>query len=292
MAEAAGRAPNARLLLDWQVPSARHSYTRRDTALYALSVGVGHDALDAHQRSLVDPWSSSFRALPTMALVLGYPGFWLGDDAVRMRCGITPAQILHAEQIVQLHGSLPVEAEVIGETSVLGLEDKGERGALLHSRRVVRTVSGKLLATLTQTHFLRGCGGCGSHGQAPDSVPVASEGVPHHVIELTTRPEQALLYRLNGDANPLHIDPELAREAGFPRPILHGMGTMGVLGHALVKSLCRNDPDRLATMRLRMKAPVLPGETLRIEIWNSGAFRAQSVERDILVVDSGHATCH
>lgn len=280
------------LLLGWSVPVVRQTYTRRDTALYSLSVGLGHDPLDSEQRALVDPWNPALQALPTMALILGYPGFWLGEPSVRERTGLTPADILHAEQSIELHRPLPPEATVLGETTVFALQDKGERGALLHSRRVIRDADSlEPIATLKQAHFLRNCGGCGSHGEWDVELSEPPDPVVHQV-ELSTRPEQALLYRLNGDANALHVDPGLAQRAGFPRPIFHGMGTVGVVGHALVRALCQYDPDRLTGLRLRMRAPVLPGDTLRIEIGASGAFRAWAVERNTPVIDNGHAIFH
>ncbi len=109
------------------------------------------------------------------------------------------------------------------------------------------------------------------------------------IVDLPTRPEQALYYRLNGDDNPLHADPDVAAKAGFPRPILHGLGTLGVVGHALLRSLCDYEFTRLAGLELRFSAPVFPGETIRTEIWRSGAFRARVVERDVVVVNNGAA---
>ncbi|MBV8166107.1 MAG: MaoC family dehydratase, partial [Alphaproteobacteria bacterium] len=109
---------------------------------------------------------------------------------------------------------------------------------------------------------------------------------------LATRPEAALIYRLSGDPNPLHVDPAVAQKAGFPRPILHGLATFGVAGRAILKACCANDPARLTEMRLRFSAPVLPGETIRTELWCDGAvvsFRARVVERDVVVLNNGRA---
>ncbi len=145
-----------------------------------------------------------------------------------------------------------------------------------------------MLATATATVFLRGDGGCGGgFGAAagpPNPVP---NGLPDHVIDLPTRPEQALLYRLNGDDNPLHADPAVAAAAGFARPILHGLCTFGVVAHALLRALCGYDPARLRSVTLRFSAPVFPGETIRTEIFAGGAFRARALERDVIVVSNG-----
>ena len=114
-------------------------------------------------------------------------------------------------------------------------------------------------------------------------------GSPDLVIDLVTRPEQALYYRLNGDDNPLHSDPTVAARAGFPRPILHGLCTFGIICHALLRSLCDYDTAKFRSMRLRFSAPILPGETIRTEVWRDGSFRALVLERDVVVVTNGHA---
>lgn len=279
-----------RRLLEWSVPNSRQRYTRRDTALYALSVGVGHDPLDKRQLALIDPWSEQLATLPSMALVLAYPGFWLGDSRVRQATGIAPSQILHAEQSVELHDVLPVAAEVTGQTRVTGLIDKGAgRGALVYSERLIQTRDGRPLATCRQVHYLRGVGGFGGSTFAPPSLRASPQGESDLAIDLPTRPEQALLYRLNGDSNRLHIDPEAAREAGFARPLLHGMCTAGIVLHAVLHLLAGYDIARVRGFSLRMTAPVLPGDTLRTEVWNDGSFRARVLERDLLVIDNGYA---
>ncbi len=172
--------------------------------------------------------------------------------------------------------------------------DKGEgKGALVYSeRKVTDKASGELLATLTQTTFCRADGGFGGpprEAPAPHPLP---ERAPDLVCDLPTRPEMALIYRLSGDVNPLHAEPEFAKAAGFPRPILHGLATFGVAGHALLKSVCGYDPARLAAMAGRFSAPVYPGETIRTEIWRDGkvvSFRARVLERDVVAINNGRA---
>jgi len=153
--------------------------------------------------------------------------------------------------------------------------------------------SGNLLATLEQTTFLRGDGGCGgTTGPAKPPHPTP-ERAPDVVVDLPTLPAQALIYRLNGDDNPLHADPAVARRAGFPRPILHGLATYGIVGHALLKALCGYRPERLKSMACRFTAPVFPGEIIRTEIWHevegAAAFRARIVGRDAVVLSNGQA---
>ena len=197
---------------------------------------------------------------------------------------------MHGEQSIDVLSDLPVEGEIIGRTKVTGLVDKGVgKGALLFSeKRLTDATTGKLLAVTRSTTFLRGDGGFGGPMglvAAPHTMP---ERAPDVTIDLNTRPEQALLYRLNGDDNPLHADPALAAKAGFPRPILHGLCTFGVVGHALLRGLLDYDATKLRKMAARFTAPVFPGETIRTEIWHDGSFRARVVERDVIVMNNGH----
>lgn len=283
---------NAGALLDWRIPDAVSAFTRRDTALYALSVGIGSDPMDTRAHGFIDPWAPQLAALPSMALVLGYPGFWLGSLEVREATGLPSSQILHAEQTITLHDILPVEGEVVGRTRVTGLVARTDgAGSFLHSVREIRARGNeRLLASCHQVHYLRGATGV---NQSPDSTPPARHAVPSttpdFVDHVPTRPEQALLYRLNGDANPLHLSPDVALSAGFERPILHGMCTMGLVTHAVVRQLLDYDCQPLRAIRVRMASPVFPGDTIRTEIWRDGSFRAWAVERKIIVLDNGHA---
>jgi len=147
--------------------------------------------------------------------------------------------------------------------------------------------TGKGLARLVRTTLLRGGGGFGGENErSPPARPMPGRE-PDHIVDLPTRPEQALLYRLNGDLNPLHSDPDFAKKAGFERPILHGLCTMGIVCHALLRVLANYDEGRLKMMRVRFADVVLPGETVRTEIWSDGSFRARVVERNVVVVDDG-----
>ncbi len=273
-------------LLAWPVPEIRQALTAKDTILYALSVGIGHEPLDPQALRFLD--ERQLVALPSMAVVLGYPGFWLGDPAT----GVDALRLVHGEQGLTIHKPLPATGDILGRTRVAGLVDRGAgKGALLYSERaVIDAASGQTLATLTSTTFLRGDGGFGGESgpvKAPHPQP---DRAPDLMLDLTTRPEQALLYRLNGDDNPLHMDPGFAARAGFERPILHGLCTFGVVCHALVRALCGGDPARFGAMDLRFSAPVFPGETIRTEIWHEeggGAFAARVLERDKAVVSNG-----
>ncbi len=270
-------------LLNFPIPEVRQTLTRRDTILYALSIGLGQDPMDERQLAFVDH-HRDLKAMPSMAVVLGHPGFWLRDP----RTGVDAVRLVHGEQGLVIHRPLPVEGDIIGRTRVTGLVDKGAgKGALLYAEKEVLGADGTLYATLTATVFLRADGGFGGPSgpvKAPHAMP---EGEPDLVIDLPTRPEQALYYRLNGDDNPLHSDPDVAAKAGFPRPILHGLCTLGVVTHALLRGLAGYDAGALRSLNLRFSAPVFPGETIRTEMWRDGSFRARAVERDVVVVNNG-----
>ena len=222
-----------------------------------------------------------------MAIVLGHPGFWLGDPAT----GVDALKLVHGEQGMTIHNSLPLEAEVFAKTRVTGLVDKGpEQGALIYFERDILDENGLLLATSRSTSVLRGDGGFGGSATSPASVGKPHQlpdSPPDHVFDTPTRPEQALSYRWNGDHNPLHLDPRVAARAGFEKPILHGLCSFGCAAHALLAVLCDYDSDLFGAMDARFTAHVFPGETLRTEIWSDGSFRTRAVERDKIVIGNG-----
>ncbi|MGG5890404.1 MaoC/PaaZ C-terminal domain-containing protein [Falsiroseomonas sp. HC035] len=277
-------------LLNFPIPEIRQNLRWQDTALYALSLGVGQDPMDAAGLRYVTE-GTGMLALPTMPVVLGYPGFWLADPAT----GVDAVKLVAGEQFVELHAPLPTEGEIIGRSRVTGLVDRGAgKGALLYTERdILDAGSGRLLATVGGTTFLRGDGGFGGPDGPIRRLPAEPDSPPTITLDLPTRPEMALLYRLNGDHNPLHSDPALAARAGFPRPILHGLGTFGVVGRALLGRVCDGDSGKFGRMECRFSAPVFPGETIRTEIWpneTGAAFRARVVERDVTVISHGSFT--
>nr|ART40286.1 K565 [uncultured bacterium] len=275
-------------LLDWSLPEVRQTYTVRDSQLYALAVGLGADPVDTRQLPFV--YEQNPLALPMQAVVLGYPGFWMKDPAT----GVDWVRLVHAEQGLRLHRPLPASGDVIGRTRVVGINDKGPgKGAIVYSQRTLHdAASDELIATLDSSTFCRGDGGCGGSDAPPMRLAPTPERAPDAVCELPTLPQQALLYRQCGDFNPLHADPAVARAAGFERPILHGLCTFAVAGHALLRTLCDYDPARLTELQARFSAPVYPGETLRTEIWHDAdavAFRTLAVERNLVVLSHGRA---
>jgi acyl dehydratase len=276
----------------WAFPVVERTYTVDDTMFYALAVGMGADPVDERQLRFVNDTAGTPLAMPTMAVVLGWPGSWMSDTAT----GIDFSKIVHGEETVEWHRPIPASGTIVSRHRVTHVVDKGAgRGATVtYVKELTDKATGERLATVTHTTFGRGDGGFSANGGKSDAppapLPKAPERPPDQVIEMPTLPQQALLYRLCADRNPLHSEPAVARKAGFPQPILHGLGTYGVACHAMLAALCDYDPARLARLSVRFSSPVYPGETIRFEIYDEGsefAFRARIPARDKVVLDYG-----
>jgi acyl dehydratase len=278
---------NAEKLLAYAIPPARDDYDPRDAILYALGVGAGLSA-EIDETTLL--YERHLQMLPTMALVLGTPGFW----PMAPQTGLDWLNILHGEQRLKLYAPLDPSGTVIGETVVTDLADKGlGNAALIRAVKQLKTPGGTLLAEASEVWVVRGAGGFGGQRDLPsDALPAVPPRDPDFEIALPTSPVQAAVYRLSGDRNPLHIDPDTARSAGFDRPILHGLSTMGLVARALIHACCGGDTQRLCEIGLRFVAPAYPGDTIRTLIWQEGSklhFRADAVERGVRVIDNGLA---
>lgn len=283
-------------LKNWSFENIEQTYTWKDSMLYALGLGFGFDPLDDLQLRFV--YERNLAAVPTMAVVLGYPGFWLKDPAT----GVDWVKVLHGEHSLNLHKPLPPAGTVVSKLRVSAIVDKGkDKGALLvQERTLYDKKTGDLLGTINQLTFCRGDGGFsevpgnGPKGgdPAPPAKPAVPAEAPDAVCDLPTLPQAALIYRLSSDYNPLHAEPAVAKAAGFPRPILHGLCTYGVAGHAILKTFCGYDPTLFSGLAVRFSAPVFPGETIRTEMWRRGDavhFRSRVVERDVVVLNNGIA---
>ncbi|ASU40519.1 3-alpha,7-alpha,12-alpha-trihydroxy-5-beta-cholest-24-enoyl-CoA hydratase [Herbaspirillum sp. meg3] len=284
-----------RKLMHWKIPIARQHVTPHDCMLYALGIGLGANPLDRDELHYV--YEEGLRVLPTMAAVLAYPGFWMKLPET----GIDWTRVVHAEQQIVLHRPLPVCARLIGDTRIVDIVDKGPgKGALIYQERVVtEESSGEPICTLRMTTMCRGDGGvegmpspASAHTRHPAPVPLP-ETPPDFCVDLPILPQAALIYRLSGDTNPLHADPDVAQRAGFDRPILHGLCTFGIAGHAILKTVCWLHKLEIKSIGARFSAPVFPGETLRTEIWRRDAgriaFRCSVPERDVVVLNFGQA---
>ena len=286
---------DAARLLAWEFPKIVHRYTRDDSMLYALSTAVGADPLDPEQLKYVDDTRPGAPvALPTMAVVIGFPGSWMDVPET----GIDFARIVHGEEELIMHRPLAPEGTLIARHRVINVTDKGPgKGALItYDKDLFDEVDGAIVATVRHTTFARGNGGfSGTSAARPvkPPEPAMPDRAPDRQRVMATVPQQALFYRLCADRNPLHSNPDVARKAGFERPILHGLCSFGMAGFAIVADWCDHNPARLASIRLRFSAPMFPGETLVVESFETRGqiqFQARVIERDTLVLAHGHAT--
>ncbi|UCG72875.1 MAG: MaoC family dehydratase N-terminal domain-containing protein [Chromatiales bacterium] len=275
-------------LLNWPFDEVTQSYTPRDTMLYALGLGFGFNPTAADELRFV--YEKGLQAFPTMPVVLGHPGSWMTNPDT----GIDFLKVLHGEQHLDIHAPLPAEGTIVARNRVAEIIDKGEgRGALIHvERKIYEQASGDHLSTQTAVIFARNNGGFGgpvTRSARPHALPERS---PDAAVDIPVATQAALLYRLSGDYNPLHADPAVAEKAGFPAPILHGLASYGIAARAVLQALQIADVARLRSFGLRFSAPVFPGETIRIEVWQDGdevSFRARVDARDAVVLNNGRA---
>jgi acyl dehydratase len=276
---------------NWQFEPVVQSYTERDSMLYALGLGLGADPLHLGQLHYV--YERNLQTIPTMATVLGSPGFWWRDS----RTGADWVKLVHGEQSIRVFRPLPTKATVVAQNRVVSITDKGAgKGAIVVIKREITDQgSGELLAEVAHGTFLRGDGGYSSDpaksDPGPAVLPAPPDRAPQFEVELATFEQQALIYRLSGDYNTLHADPEVARAAGFPRPILHGLCTYGMAAHAVLISATNYDSSRISALAVRFTAPVFPGETIRFQLWerDSASFhlRARVESRNVVVINNG-----
>ncbi|HTU13089.1 MAG TPA: MaoC/PaaZ C-terminal domain-containing protein [Allosphingosinicella sp.] len=261
------------------------SYGAKDVILYALGVGARAGEEDLHY-----VYEKALVPLPTFAVVLARETFWLNEP----RFGIDVSKLLHGEQRLEIHAPLPASGRVRGQLEVEALHDKGEgRGALLVMKRSISDAeTGAPLATVRITSFLRANGGFGGDSAGAAVPHILPERAPDLSVAMPTSPEQALLYRLSGDYNPIHVDRDVAAKAGFPGPILHGLCTYGIACRAVLRGVCGDDPARLRRFDARFSSPVYPGDEIVTDIWREGdtiSFRSRVPARDALVLNNGLA---
>jgi acyl dehydratase len=279
-------ALNYEKLMAYRPADIRASYGPRDCMLYALGIGIGMDPLDLGQLKFV--YEKNLAAFPTLATTLG----WMGrlTDPV---FGIDERMVVLADQRVVLHRPLAAEGTLISRPYVKEIIDKGEgNAAIIQIARDLMLEDGTLVATVEGSTLARKHGGFGGKVTQSPIPPAIPDRNPDATCDLPTPPNLALIFRLTGDTNPLHIDPERAKVAGFPRPILHGMAGFGVAAHAILRTLADYQPENLASIEARFARPIFPGETVRTEMWQNGseiAFRCRTVERGEVAIDNGLA---
>ncbi len=268
------------------VPGEPHerSWTSKDALLYAVGVGAGlGDPLRELEFTTENSEGITQQVLPTYAVLISQAptGRNLGD--------FDRALLVHAEQAFELHRPLPVAGTVRTTARVTGIYDKGSGALVTTENEAVDAATGEKLVTARSGTFIRGEGGFGGD-RGPSEPWNLPQREPDHTVVLETRPEQALIYRLSGDRNPLHVDPKFAARGGFAKPILHGLCTYGVTGRALLHVLCGSDPARFTSMSGRFTRPVWPGEALTISIWVAGNGTAQfqtANKEGTIVIDRG-----
>lgn len=269
------------------------TYDWRDAALYALSLGMGMNPTDENELRYVYEGGDQ-QVVPSLGVTLGWPPLWIAEPAM----GIAWTRVLHGEQRFELHRPLPPGATIRARYRVASVVDNGPgRGAVLaFETTIIDATSGAPIATLTAANFLRDDGGCGGFGDAPRALPaLPPQANPDHVIDYPTSGQQALLYRLaSRDYMPIHADPQLARSAGFVRPISHGLNTLGIACRAILNFGPPDAASKLRGMAVRFVSPAYPGDTIRVELFKRPGglrFRAHSVERRVVVLDRGHCDC-
>ena len=275
------------IIKNWSFPVIDRTHTKKDSILYALGIGFGHEPTNPDHLKYV--YEQNMQAFPTMSVVLGYPGFWMKDP----KAGVNWVKLVHGEQRLTIHRPLPPEGRIIGRSHISHVIDKGaDKGALVITERTLHDGDGHHIATIAQTTFCRADGGLNQSDASPEQLTATPERAPDLTCALPTLPQAALIYRLCADDNPLHADPAVSSAAGYPRPILHGLCTYGVAARAIVQAACGGDATRLTSLNTRFSSPVFPGETLAVEMWKTAGgvqFRAKVAERDIVVLSHGFA---
>ena len=266
-----------------ELPVQTFEYTDREVILYALGVGATTDELDF-------VYEKNLKVLPTFAVVPAFPAMMSIGQVLEFN----PMMVLHGEQRIDLRAPIPTKGKLTTGGKIGAVYDKGS-GAVIVVDSETKDESGTLLFVNRSSIFVRGAGGFGGErGPSATSKNVQPERKPDHTIEYKTSTDQAALYRLSGDRNPLHIDPEFAKLGGFDRPILHGLCTFGHVGRAILHACCGGDPAKFKDFEVRFSGVVYPGETIVTQIWRELASRvlvqASAAERSEVVIANAAAT--
>jgi acyl dehydratase len=282
-------------ILEQKTEPRTFTYGDKDVMLYALGVGMGRDPMD--ERELPFVYEKNLKVVPTAATVLAAgAGRRASAQSAEQKSGLRVSQlnylmVVHGEQKVELHKPLPTTGSFTATSRTIGAYDKGkDKGAVVINETVWTDEKGEKVATLTGSTFARGDGGFGGPTEgAPEPHPVPTRK-PDISVPFETRADQALLYRLNGDRNPLHSDPDVAKRAGFPRPILHGLCTYGITCRAVLQEIVDYESDKILSHQARFSAPVFPGDTITVDLWKDGdvvSFEARVLDRGATVIRNG-----
>jgi acyl dehydratase len=265
--------------------SQEYSFSVRDAILYALCLGFGSDPLN--ERTLPFVYERHLKVVPTLPTVVA----WIANPTFAA-LGVDPLTALHGEQRIELHRPITIPLRVRVQGSVVGVYDKGaERGAIVVTCHVLTdAVDGGKVATLTTSCFARAEGGCGGSVDVPPQPHPVPHRAPDLSLDIVTRADLALLYRLTGDRNPVHAEPQVARDAGFARPLLHGLCSFGMSCRAVLETYADFDPKRIASHQARFASPVYPGETITVDLWRDAdvvSFEARIRARGVTVIKNG-----
>jgi acyl dehydratase len=264
--------------------SATYTFTERDTMLYALAVGMGRDPLDDVELDYVYERRGTLRTMPSQAVTVA-------RHNLIYECGIDVERMLHGEQVLTLHRPLPPAAELVADHRVVNVFDKGPaKGIVIETDSRVRLKDGTALFDLYNLYFARGDGGMGSSAGTQRPPYRMPERAPDMVRSTQTEPRQALMYRLTGDRNVIHADPAIAREMGFPGPILHGSCTFAIACREVLAGVCDYDSTRIGSFGTRFTSVVYPGDRIETDIWVDGeqvSFRCRVPQRHAVVLDQG-----
>jgi acyl dehydratase len=287
-------------ILEQKTPVRTFAYTDKDVMLYALGIGMGADPMDEKELAFV--YEKGLKVVPTAVTVLmsagGRPAFQApAAEPSKPREGYRPSQmnflmVLDGERKVELHKPLPaMGATFAAAGGTIGAFDKGkDKGAVIVNETVWTDEKGEKAVTVTGSTFARGDGGFGGPTEGAPEPHVMPTRKADLALDIQTSPDQALIYRLNGDRNPLHSDPEVARRAGFQRPILHGLCTYGITCRAVLKGVLDYDADRILSHQARFSSPVIPGDLLTVDLWVDGdviSFEVRVPARNVTVIKAG-----
>ncbi len=238
-----------------ELPPSTFDYEERDVMLYALGIGA---------KELPFIFERNLKVIPTFAVIPAFPALM----GLAQNVEINPVMLLHGEQGFQIAKTIPTSGSLTTSGTVTGVYDKG-KGALITIDSKTTDAAGETVFTNTSGVFIRGAGGFGGD-RGPQAANKAPERAPDKSVDDTTLDIQAAIYRLSGDRNPLHVDPDFSKMAGYDRPILHGLCSFGYAGRAVLAEYCDNDPDRLAGLSVRFSGVVYPGDTITTEMWDEG----------------------
>ncbi|MGY4412322.1 acyl dehydratase [Bradyrhizobium sp. LB7.1] len=263
------------------------SWSNREVMLYALGIGMGADPLNERELQFVNEEFATpkpLKVVPTFASVC----VWGARPGM---IDLNHLMVVDGERDITFHKPVPVAASVTADARVDGVYDKGKKkGAIIQNEIIVKDSDGSKIVTIRSSTFARGDGGFGGPSRGISQPHQAPRRPPDRSVDIPTRPDQALIYRLSGDRNPLHSDPEFARRAGFSRPILHGMCTYGLTCRAVLQTYADYDPSAFRRHRVRFSAPVFPGEVITIDLWKEGdsiSFEGHVRERHVTVAKHG-----